>query len=126
MTIRTYTNYLDDCLIENKRRSHVADQHKLKRITKAAATFDPLTTQEPDANDVTLDLLAEESECGVLVNKSRAKSSDTDTDTDTDTVAILDRQTSDTSIDKELVLIQKMGLRLYCKNCGNLWAIGAN
>ena len=124
MTIRTYTNYLDDCLIENKRRNHVADQHKLKRITKAAATFDPLTTQEPDANDVTLDLLAEESECGVLVNKSRAKSSDTDTDTDT--VAILDRQTSDTSIDKELVLIQKMGLRLYRKNCGNLWAIGAN
>ncbi|MGA9843352.1 MAG: hypothetical protein WBP64_10915 [Nitrososphaeraceae archaeon] len=117
MTIRTYTNYLDDYLIENKRRNHVADQHKLRRINKAAATFDPLTAQEPDANDVTLDLLAEESECGVLVNKSRAKSSDNYTDT----VAILDRQTSDTTLDKELVLIQKMGLRLYCKNCGDLW-----
>ena len=77
MTTRTYANHLDDYLIENKRRDHVADQHKRRRINKAAATFDPLTTQESDANDITLDLLAEKSEWGALVNKSRAKSSDT-------------------------------------------------
>ena len=87
MTIHTYANYLDDYLIENKRRDHVADQHKLRRINKAAVTFDPLTTQESDANDVTIDLLAEKSEWGALVNKSRAKSSETYTDT----VAILEK-----------------------------------
>ena len=86
MTTRTYANYLHDCLIKNKRRDHVADQHKLRRINKAAETFDPLTTQESDANDVTLDL-AEKSEWGALVSKSIAKSSYTYTDT----VAILEK-----------------------------------
>jgi hypothetical protein len=85
LTIHTYANYLDDCLIENKRLDHVADQHKLRPINKATATSDPLTTHESDDNDITLDLLAEKSEWGALVNKSRAKSSYTDT------VAILEK-----------------------------------
>jgi hypothetical protein len=87
LTIHTYANYLDDCLIENRRRDDVADQHKLRPINKAAATFDPLTTHESDDHDITLDLLAEKSEWGALVNKSRAKSCYTYTDT----VAILEK-----------------------------------
>ena len=87
MTIHTYANYLDDCLIENKQLDHVADQHTLRLINKAAATFDPLTTHESDDNDITMDLLAEKSEWGALVNKSRAKSCYTYTDT----VAILEK-----------------------------------
>ena len=86
LTIHTYANYLDDCLIENKRLDHVADHHKLRPINKAAATSDPLTTHESDDNDISLDLLAEKSEWGALV-KSRAKSSYTYTGT----VAILEK-----------------------------------
>jgi hypothetical protein len=61
--LTSYTNYLDldNYLNENKRRNQSIDQRRINKIRKAATTFEPLTTREPDANNVTLDLLAEES-----------------------------------------------------------------
>ena len=107
LTVRTYANYLDDYLMEDKRRDQVADQHKRRRLNKAAATFDPLTTQESDANHITLDILTEKSELGTLVNKSRAKSSYTYVDT----VAILEKPS-----DKCVIQNKNWALEVYQVN----------
>ena len=58
----TSTDLFEEYLIENRHRNRIADQYKLRKINKAAATFDPLETTEPDNSDVILDLLAEESD----------------------------------------------------------------
>jgi hypothetical protein len=53
----------------------LAGEYRLDKIGKAAIDFDPLETTEPDTNDndVTLDLVAEESKVNALVKPSRTK-----------------------------------------------------
>ena len=109
-------NYLDidTYLIENKRRNQSLDQHRINKIRKAVATFDPLITQEPDANDVTIDLLAEESSNALVRNQYlEPESSNVDN---------CSGQTSDTRTDQgALVIVQKMGIKLHCKRCDHSW-----
>ena len=100
--------------IENRQCNHIADQYKLSKINKASATFDPLETTEPytNENDVTLDLLAEESRNNAFVISG----------TKSPNVENAGRElTSESSADQGLVLVQKVGKKLSCKHCGHSW-----
>lgn len=105
---------LDEYLTENHKRNREHDIANLSKISEPGRNFDPLETTEPDNDNVTLDLLAEESKSSNVFAISRTKSK-------TPIENARREQTSDTSADQGLILLQKVGKKLQCRHCGHRW-----